>query len=307
MNNTSIIKEATLGTEQNSLRWVHLLSDHSDSESTLIDLGLSSSVQEGLLAQDTRPKSIPLEGGTLVYLRALNLNANSEPEDMVSVRLWVTEKLIVTTTRLGRDLRSIEETFEEAKKPERIKDAGDFLCLLIDSITDKICAQIERCEDKLDSLENEMDLENDSIDRAEIIHLRRQSAQVKRFVMPQREALNSLLFTFNGFSKLQAFRLREEADRVTRYLETVDVIRERTLLIQDELRHKIVEKQSQRMYVLSLVTAVFLPLSFLTGLFGMNVAGLPGTENIHSFNILVGLMLVISVFITILMKFGRWV
>jgi zinc transporter len=60
------------------------------------------------------------------------------------------------------------------------------------------------------------------------------------------------------------------------------------------------------MLVLAIVSAIFLPLSFLTGLMGMNVAGLPGTENPWSFWILVGLMTGVAAVILVLFRIKKW-
>jgi zinc transporter len=72
------------------------------------------------------------------------------------------------------------------------------------------------------------------------------------------------------------------------------------------LRNRIAEQQGMRMYVLSLVTAIFLPLSFLTGIFGMNVAGLPGTENPQAFTLLGVSMLAIAIGIGGYMVWKKW-
>jgi zinc transporter len=61
-----------------------------------------------------------------------------------------------------------------------------------------------------------------------------------------------------------------------------------------------------RMYVLSLVTAIFLPLSFLTGVFGMNVAGLPGTEEPKAFIFLASDMLILAIISLISMLWKKW-
>jgi zinc transporter len=56
---------------------------------------------------------------------------------------------------------------------------------------------------------------------------------------------------------------------MTRYVEDLDLGKERAMVLQDELRNRIAEQQGMRMYVLFLVTAIFLPLSFLTGVLGI--------------------------------------
>ncbi len=107
-------------------------------------------------------------------------------------------------------------------------------------------------------------------------------------------------------SDADRFELREEADRLTRYLEDLDLVRERAMVAQEELLANYAQEQNSRMYLLAIVAAVFLPLSFLTGLMGMNVAGLPGTENPAAFLLLVLLMIGVAVAILFALKWRRW-
>jgi len=77
-------------------------------------------------------------------------------------------------------------------------------------------------------------------------------------------------------------------------------------VLQGELQNRLAEKQNARMFVLSIVAAIFLPLSFLTGVFGMNVAGLPGLEYPNAFNILTGSMLVLAIALVAYMRWKKW-
>ena len=107
-------------------------------------------------------------------------------------------------------------------------------------------------------------------------------------------------------SDQQADNLREQSERMTRYIEELDLARERAMVLQEEQRNKVAEQQGMRMYVLSIVTAIFLPLSFLTGVFGMNVAGLPGLENPQAFMYLGTSMLGLALVLLLLMIWKKW-
>jgi len=75
---------------------------------------------------------------------------------------------------------------------------------------------------------------------------------------------------------------------------------------QEEFLGIMAHEQNTRMLVLSIVAAIFLPLSFLTGLMGMNVAGLPGLENEWAFAILVVIMLILTGLILWIFKIKKW-
>ena len=77
-------------------------------------------------------------------------------------------------------------------------------------------------------------------------------------------------------------------------------------MTQEELNSRLSEQLNKRMYVLSIVAAVFLPLGFITGLLGINVAGIPGAEFAYGF-VIVCLLLLLLVFIQIgLFKWKKW-
>ena len=84
---------------------------------------------------------------------------------------------------------------------------------------------------------------------------------------------------------LDRARLREEAERIARLVEDIDADRERAAVTQEELSNRLAEETNRTMYVLSLVAAIFLPLGLLTGLLGINVGGIPGTESPWAFTI----------------------
>ena len=107
--------------------------------------------------------------------------------------------------------------------------------------------------------------------------MRSKIATVRRFMAPQRDAIDRLCRQPVAWLKDQQLQvLREEADRMTRYLEDLDLARERAVLLREEFLAQVAQEQNSRMYVLSIVAAIFLPLTFVTGLLGMNVGGLPG-------------------------------
>ena len=100
--------------------------------------------------------------------------------------------------------------------------------------------------------------------------------------------------------------LREQVNQLQIVIEDLDLIRERAMVAQEEFLGIVAHEQNARMLVLSIVAAIFLPLSFLTGLMGMNVAGLPGMENEWAFWILVVLMFLTSGAILFLFHKKRW-
>lgn len=124
--------------------------------------------------------------------------------------------------------------------------------------------------------------------RHDLAYLRKQTITVRRYLAPQREAFNRLTAeTLGWIGDLDRLRLREITDRQIRHIEDIDAVRERTAVAQDEMVGRISEQMNERMYVLSLVAAIFLPLGFFTGLMGINVGGMPGVDDTVAFWVVV--------------------
>lgn len=259
--------------------WLHLdVSDPGSYRWLTRESGLPDGAIDALLAEETRPRSAVSEHGLLVILRGVNTNPGEDPEDMVSVRVWVDADRVISSQR--RQLLSIQdlaEALDAARGPVR---PGELLAVLVERLADRIGGFVDAIDNKLDDTEDAAGGGDWSAVRPRLAALRRQIAAVRRFLAPQRDALDRLNRQAVPFlDEADTLSLRQEADRITRYLEDLDLARERAVVLQEELLSQIAQQQNSRMYVLSVVAAVFLPLTFVTGLLGMNVGGLPGIDS----------------------------
>ena len=172
----------------------------------------------------------------------------------------------------------------------------------------------EYIEDTLDSLSDELEALEDSVEnnpdltyRTGLSLLRRKAARIRRFLNPQREALDRRCRNADPWlARDQVQDVQQSLDSLVRHLEDLDLVRERAVLIQEELQNRIAEGQNSRIYVLSIVTAIFLPLTFITGLFGMNVAGLPGLEDPNSFLYVSLLSGLLAGGLALWLRFKKW-
>ncbi len=283
--------------------WVHVQSDHPLCAETLRKLGLSEPSVELMTAPETRPRVVATDEALIVVMRGVNLAEQDDLEDLVSLRIWIAGKTIVTARKSHRYLMSVRDVRETLAAGQGPRDVTEIVVQIVDKLAHRIGEVVEQNEEDLAAIEETGIVKEH---RQELIELRRNAAQLKRYLTPQRDALDALTRIKTAFSDAQVFQIREQLDRTTRYVEDLELARERAILMQEELRNELAEQQNQRMYVLSLVTAVFLPLSFLTGLFGMNVMGLPGVDNPGGFAIVATSMLVIGVGVLVWMRLKRW-
>jgi zinc transporter len=268
--------------------------------------GLDDVIVEAMLATESRPRTLQLGNGVLIMLRGVNLNPGARLEDMISVRIWLEPGRIVTASR--RPLRSLTEIRQEIERGEGPSTPTGLLLELIDRLNLYIGVGTEQIENNIDQAEESISMAGGTAQSSAFNRLRRQTAYIRRYLSPQREALDRLSRVGDSlFDAAEQTELREQLNRLTLNLEDLDLVRERALVAQEEFLGMLAHEQNERMLLLSIVAAVFLPLSFLTGLFGMNVAGLPGLEWPASFMVIALLMLVAAVLILVVFRLRRWI
>lgn len=286
--------------------WVHLDFTHAEAQRWLRqDSGVDEVVCDALLADETRPRSTALKNGLLVMLRGVNTNPGADPEDMVAIRLWLEGRRVITTRR--RRLLSIADVRQAIDSGDGPGTPGELLVDLADRLVVRMAHVIDAIEEDVDRLENEV-VESERVQlRHELARLRMEVIGLRRYLSPQREAMTRLTQErVDWLSDNDRVRLREINDRVVRYVEDLEAARDRAGVVQEELNNRLSEQMNNRMYVLSLVAAVFLPLGFLTGLLGINVGGIPGAEYAYGFEVVILFLIVLVALQIWLFKRRRW-
>ncbi|MGX5219538.1 MULTISPECIES: zinc transporter ZntB [Pseudomonas] len=294
--------------ERESL-WVHWDRSHPQTQNWLRkESGLNEFVCDLLLEENTRPRFLQLpESKILLFLRGVNLNPGAVPEDMVSLRIFAAAKRAISL-RL-RHLRAVEDLLVDLRAGKGPKTSSELILALADHMTDKIESLVSDFAEGIDEQEEQID--NDPSfepDHDTLLQMRRRAAGLRRFLAPQREVYAQL--TRNQ----QPWFVADDADywnelnnRLTRYIEELDLTRERVGLVLEAEDRRLDVKMNRIMYRFGIITGVFLPMSFLTGLLGINVGGIPGSENPYGFLIACAIMVVLAVVQWFLFRRLRWV
>ncbi|KGK03001.1 MULTISPECIES: zinc transporter ZntB [unclassified Pseudoalteromonas] len=286
--------------------WVHMDYSQTDAVDWLKNCGLLNDYElESLTADETRPRITPTTNGHMLFLRGINLNPAQSPEDMVSIRLFINNDVVITTRK--RRLLSVQDILASLNNNEGPCSISELVCTLAHKLTSRMQTVIDELDESLDNFEEEIDEPSKKFDNQGLSQLRRQTIALKRYLKPQKEALSSMVN--NHYPWLfddDKAKLNETTNLLIRYLEELDSSIERALVIQQTITNQVSEQLNQRMYVMSVVAALFLPLGFLTGLLGVNVGGIPGTESPYAFTAFVVFLIVLTGGIGIYFKNKKW-
>ncbi|AIY66683.1 zinc transporter ZntB [Pseudoalteromonas piratica] len=285
---------------QNQNYWVHCDRSSNEFEQWLKELGLDESIIESLLATDTRPRFQQIDKHRFfLILRGVNLNPGKEPDDMLTVRLLYTPERVVTCSlqRL-RAIEAVSTQMQTGKGPETL----EYLVLeILNQLNSKIESVIEPIEQFIDSQDNDSFNSNEI---AEISVQNRKLLRLNRFLKPQVYALASLcknkVTTFHEYE----VDLANQLDTLSRIVDTIDFYIAQIDVINNRISQLHSEIMNRNTYLLSIIAGIFLPLGFLTGLFGINIGGMPGVENPNAFYLFCGILTGIGVFALVL--FRRW-
>lgn len=270
--------------------------------------GLSSFACDVLLEENTRPRLLPLPSDELLlFLRGVNLNPDAAPEDMISLRVFTDARRVISL-RL-RPLRSTEVLIRQLMAGQGPKTASEVLISLAEALTEHVEDLVTLLAEKVD--EEEERLETDpryTPSQDNLLALRRRAASLRRFLLPQSEIYAQLARKrLPWFVDDDTDYWNELSNRLIRHLEELELVRERVNLVLEAEERRMRERMNRTMYLLGIITGFFLPMSFLTGLLGINVGGIPGAENPYGFVLACGLIAAVALFQWWVFRRLKWV
>lgn len=286
--------------------WLHLCRNRPGVQAWLeSQLGVPEPTAELLTSDQTRPRAFR-DGNTLVgTLRGINFNPGAEPEDMISMQLWCDGQRLITLRR--HPLQTPREVVARLDSGVGPLDAGATITLLAELMIARMSQSIVDMNFVLDTLEDE-DPEKDAEGMLKRIStIRRNCLGLKRHMAPQHEALEQISRDSpDWFEEEDRREIAESIARLRRYLDDIDISKESALVLQDELRARSLASSEHATYMLTIVAGIFLPLSFLTGLLGINVGGMPGMDDPEAFWRVVALCLFLFVALIVVFRRLRW-
>ncbi|HEX8555699.1 MAG TPA: CorA family divalent cation transporter [Sphingomonas sp.] len=288
------VEHADAAADPAALSWIHLSTTAEDAQSWLRDAAhLAGPVIEALTAAETRPRCEAFEEGALLNLRGRSSEELASSDPLASVRIWATHGRVISVTRKPLVVVPMVEREVEAG---RILDPGDLITAFATAITTDLDPLVADLGDTLDDCEESLDANQIFELRRHVTRVRKDAINYRRFIAPQRQAIERLAaLRGDWLDAADRQHLAAAADRAARMAEELEAIRERASLTHEALTDLRAEQLDSRGLLISAVAMVFLPLTFITGLYGMNVEGLPYAQRPWAFDAIAGLCVLIVV------------
>lgn len=288
--------------------WLHWDRSHPEAQGWLRERsGLSEFVCDLLLEENTRPRLVTLpDEQVLLFLRGVNLNPGAQPEDMVSLRIFAEAQRVISL-RL-RPLRATDELIAQLRQGKGPRTASELVLYMAQHLTERIQTLVDTLTDHVDGEEDRIDADDRyQPDHAGLLQVRRRAAALRRFLAPQRDIYGQLArVKLPWFVEDDGDYWSELNNSLTRYLEELELTRERVALLLESEDRRLSERMNRTMYRFGVITGIFLPMTFLTGLLGINVGGIPGSGSPYGFTATCLLLLALAAGQWLIFRRLRW-
>jgi zinc transporter len=244
-----------------------------------------------------------VDRGLLLVISDFTYEESAEPGEMVPLWCFADSRMLLTA-RL-HPVKSADDLRLHMRRGASASSGIELLGQLLDIRTARVKRLANDMTAHLDDIEDEILAGNIKQQRAQLGRTRRLCARLRRELAPERSDMSKFLHRpAEELAAADQEVLQASNDALGFALEEIAELYERAKLLQEELASRVAENTGRNLYVLSILTAVLLPMTLVTGVFGMNVAGLPGLHGAHSFW-WVMLLIIASGAVTLALLFWR--
>jgi len=270
--------------------------------------GLHPLVIEDLVHTGQRPKLDDYESHLFIVLRMLRWNAEADEIDDEQVSIVLGPSWVLSfQERQGDVFDPIRERLMSNRG--RIRKLGaDYLAYaLIDAVVDHYFAVLEALSDRIETLGEEMTTDPKRQDLEAIRYLKRELLFMRKSVWPLREVLASLQREESHlFSPSVRPYLRDLYDHTIQIIDTVETFRDIVSGLMDIYLSSVSNRMNEVMKVLTIIATIFIPLSFIAGIYGMNFDLMPELRWKFGYFGALGLMLAVAIGMLFYFRRKRW-
>ena len=296
--------------ETDSVSWINVDGLH-DTE-TIASIGnhfeLHPLMLEEVLNTQHRPKVEEFDNYLFLTLKMLAISKDgksvvSEQISFVLGKGWV----ISFQEQEGDVFSPLRQRLREIKGNIRKKGADYLLYRLIDTVVDDYFFVTEHISDVTEELEEQVMQTPDKKSMQDIQHLKKQLINLRKSIVPLREAIATLEKDTTVLIKENTTRyLRDVYEHIIHVNESIDILHDTLTSIMELYHSGVSNRMNQVMKVLTIIATIFIPLTFIAGIYGMNFDNMPELHWKYGYFGVWGIMIIVLITMFIYFKRKRW-
>lgn len=294
--------EATLNPPEEGFYWIDADVDDLEVLQPLFQMH-DLAVEDCLSDEEQRPKLEIYESHYFIVVNSIRFD--DEEIFLRAVNVFLGRHYIITVTKQKvNELRTLKPILweQEVNSPDR------FLYLLIDSIVDNYFTVGDRLEARIEKLEEDILMHTKKSHLNEIIGLRSEILWLKKVLGPQKEVINTLnkkdLRLIDDQLQKYFSDIYENAVKIS---ETFETYRDLMGNLREAYQSSISNRANEIMRVFTAITTVFMPLTLITGIYGMNFDNMPELHYEYSYFIVIGIIAILGITMYLIFRKKDWI
>lgn len=289
-------------TEKDTQLWLNL--DYKNQNTPMIlekEYNLDSYAINILISENAHQRITHLDNdkGSIIVLKKSSIY---NPKKSSSLRILIRENQIITLSH--NQSQSTLKTYEKLEKSVGPKDTIECLISIIQNLFSSIYEKTTKITNNLDEIEELIISNKKKKDlHIKILNIRKEIIDTHKYLVPQKDIFDNILgeIPFITKSKYKNY-FTEINNNISKAIDSLTFSREHILILQEEIDNSMNISMNNHMYILSVIVTIFTPLTVISGMLGMNVKGIPYSDNEYAFAGVCTIMLLIALISLLLLK-----
>ena len=307
---TDIKKCQALFEQKAQVLWVHIdgLANIGLIEEIGKHFNLHHLTLEDILNTDQRPRQEPYEDYTYVVLRSIAYDQNKQAIDYIQISLVIGQGYVISISDCQSGIfEPLRKRLEAGKGSIRMHDSDYLAYSLIDIVVDSYFAVLELIGEKLDNLEESLLISLNEKTLHSIHLYRREMLKMRQATWPLREVINGLIQSEAVFIHAETnLHLRDVYSHAVQIIDSIEIYREMLSAMIEIYLSIINNKLNEVMKILTIFAAIFIPLTLISGIYGMNFLYMPELSWRYGYLFALSLMAVVAIALLFYFKRKRW-
>ncbi|MFV0578908.1 MAG: magnesium/cobalt transporter CorA [Fusobacterium ulcerans] len=263
-------------------------------------------ILEDILNINQRPKFEEREKYISFFLKMIYLNKKNDEIEYEQISFILGEGYLITfQEKTGNIFNNLQERIENGIGKLRNKKENYLMYALFDIIVDNYFLILENFEERIEALEEKIVNNPSQKIIEEIISLKKEISKFKRNVIPIKEILIKIS-NIDYFDESMNIYLKDLHDHSTIIYESIEIIYNRSNDLIQLCHSSIGNSMNEIMKILTTISTIFIPLSFLAGLYGMNFKYMPELSWEYGYYFILGLMFIVVAGMILYFKRKNW-
>ncbi len=289
--------------------WINVIgiNDEAFIETLGTRFGLSPLVLEDAINTEQRPKIDEYEDYIFGVFRMLYLNGNDEVVGE-HVAMVLMENTVLVFQEVEEDVfNGVRNRIQSKSGRIRSRGADYLFFALLDAIIDNYFLVLEHINQRMETLEDEVYNNPKPIVAQNIQELKKEVLRIRKWIFPVKELLTRLIESENSLiTKDTKLFLRDALDHTLEINESLQIYREMSMSLMEMYMSNMSNKMNEVMKVLTIMASIFIPLTFIAGIYGMNFDHMPELHTQNGYYYVWGVMILLFIGMMVYFKKKGW-